>query len=129
MGGFIWGQRPGQVWSTTQMALHQGKLVLATCTFANDIRGDLTYTTSAVAEAIRHRLDTGSRRMIYAPSSKHDTAGEALPDISISPSDRSFSLDFPDNREQTERFSIKLKLYQARVLADVLEIMDEGRRL
>ena len=117
------------MWFTTEMSLHQGELVLATCTFANDIRSDLTYTTSAVAEAIRHRLDNGFRRMIYAPSSKHDPAGEALLDITISPSDRSFSLDFPDKQEQTRRFSIKLKLYQALVLADVLKIMDDGRRL
>lgn len=128
-GALILGGRPGQVWFTTEMALYQGELVLATCAFANDIRGDLTYTTSAVAEAIRHRLDTGSRRQIYVPSSQHEPAGEALPDITISPSDTSFSLDFPDNREPTRRFSVKLKLYQARVLADVLEIMDEGRRL
>ena len=101
------------------MALHQGKAVLATCTFANDIRGDLRYTTSAVAEAIRHRLDNGSRRMIYSPSPKHDPAGEAPPDITICPSDRSFSLEFPDDRERTRLFSVKLKLYQARVLADV----------
>ena len=97
-GALVLGGRPGQVWFTTEMALHQEKLVLAPCAFANDIRGDLRYTTSAVAEAIRHRLDTGSRRMIYAPSSKHDTAGEAPPDITISPSDRSF----PSTSQTTE---------------------------
>ena len=121
--------RQGQTWVSTEMVLRQGELVFGTCAFANDIRGDLRYTTSAVAEAIRHRLDTGSRRQIYVPSSKHDPARDTLPDITISPLDKSYSLDFPDNREQTRRFSIKLKLYQARILADVLEIMDEGRRL
>lgn len=119
----------GQGWSTTRMVLHQGKVVLAECTFANGIRRDLTYTNSAVAEAIRQRLDTGSPRMVYAPSSKHDPGEEALPDITICPSDRFFTLDFPDEKEQTRLVSIKLKLYQARILADVLEIMDEGLRL
>ena len=128
-GALIVGGRPGQVWLTTEMVLRQGELVLAKCAFANDIKGDLRYTTSAVAEAIRHRFDNGSRRVIHAPSPKHDPAGEGPPDITIFPSDRSFSLNFPDNREQTRWFSIKLKLYQARVLADVLEVMDEGRRL
>lgn len=85
-GALVLGGRPGQVWFTTEMVLHQGELVLAECAFANDIRGDLTYTTSAVAEAIRHRLDNGSRRVISAPSSKHDPERDPLPDISISPS-------------------------------------------
>lgn len=127
-GGFILGGTPGQVWFTTEMGLRQGKRVLATCVFANDLKGDLRYTTSEVANAIRHRLDNGSRRVIYAPSSTHDPTREALLDITIGPSDRGFSLDFPDS-ETGRRFSIKLKLYQVRILADVLEIMDEGRRL
>lgn len=126
--GFILGGTPGQAWATTEMCLRQGKHVLATCSFANDLRGDLRHTTSAVADAIRHRLDDGSRRMIYVPSSTHDPTRETLPDITICPSDRWFSIDYPD-RETGERFSIKFKLYQARVLADVLEIMDDRRRL
>ena len=48
-GAIIVGGRPGQVWFTTEMALRQGELVLGTCAFANDIRDDLRYTTSAVA--------------------------------------------------------------------------------
>ena len=127
-GGFILRGTPGQVWFTTEMCLRQGKRVLATCAFANDLKGDLRYTTSEVANAIRHRLDNGSRRVIYAPSSTHDPTREALLDITIGPSERGFSLDFPDS-ETGRRFSIKLKLYQVRILADVLEIMDEGRRL
>lgn len=128
-GGLVWGERPGQGWYTTRMKLRQGKLVLARCTFANDIKGDLTYTNSAVAEAIRHRLDNGSRRMIYALSPKHDLAKEAQLDITINPSNRCFSLEFADDGDRTRQFSVKLKPYQARVLADVLEVMDEGRRL
>ena len=127
-GGFILGGTQGQVWFTTEMCLRQGKRVLATCSFANDLRGDLRYTTSAIAKAIRHRLNDGSRRMIYAPSSTYDPTTEALPDITICPSDRWFSIDFADQKTG-KPFSIKLKLYQVRVLADVLEIMDEGRRL
>ena len=127
-GGVIVGGRPGQVWFTTEMSLRQGKRLLAKCAFANDIRGDVAYTNSAVAEAIRHRLDNGSRRLIYTPSPKHDPAEDSLPDITICPSDRRFTLDFAD-RETNSPFSVELKLYQARVLADVLEVMDAGRRL
>ena len=125
----IVGGQPGQVWFTTEMCLRKGKRVLATCAFANDLKGDLTRTTTAVADAIRHRLDNGSRRAIYAPSPKHDPAGEALPDIRINPSDRSVTLTFADQQEPNGGYSIKLKLHQARVLADVLEVMDAGRRL
>ena len=128
-GKLIVGGEPGQVWFSTEMRLLRGKRVLAACAFANDLRGDLRYTTTAVAEAIRHRLDSGSRRMIYAPSSKHDPTGEAPPDITISPSEKWFTLTFSDKQEDKGQFSIRLKLHQARVFADVLEVMDAGRRL
>ncbi|MYH73132.1 MAG: hypothetical protein F4153_11260 [Acidimicrobiia bacterium] len=127
-GGIVLGGKSGQVWFTTEMSLRQGQRVLAGCTFANDISGDLTHTNSAVAAAIRHRLDNGSNRVIYASSPKHDPAEDGLPDITIFPSDRWVSLDFAD-RETDRRFDVRLKLYQARVFADVLEVMDEGRRL
>lgn len=125
----IVGGQPGQPWFSTEICLRKDKQVLATCAFANDIKGDLRYTTSAVAEAIRHRLDNGSTRMIYAPSPKHDPDNEDLPDISLCPSDRSFALDFADQQEKNGRFSVKLKMHQVRTMADVLEVMDQGRRL
>ena len=127
-GAVILGEQLNQTWFSTEMRLREGKRLLARCAFANDIKSNLTNTNSAVAEAIRHRLDNGSSRVIYTSSPKHDPATEALPDIKIFPSDRSFALHFADH-ETNKRFSVKLKLHQARILADVLEIMDEGRRL
>ena len=128
-GAIIVGGKPGQVWFSTEMCLRRGKRVLATCAFANDIRGDLTKTTTAIAEAIRHRIDNGSHRVIYATSPKYDPDGDAPPDIMINPSDRSVGLAFPDHENNNGNFSVTLKLHQARTLADALEVMDEGRRL
>ena len=127
-GATILGEGQLHAWFSTEMCLRQGKRVLATCDFSNCIRSELTITNSAVAEAIRHRLDYGSDRAIYATSPKHNPAKESLPDITIHPSDRWFALDFAD-KETNKRFSVTLKLHQARVLADVLEVMDVGRRL
>ncbi|WP_419923947.1 hypothetical protein [Candidatus Poriferisocius sp.] len=127
-GATILGEESLHAWFSSEMCLRQGRRVLATCAFSNCIRSELTLTNSAVAEAIRHRLDNGSDRAIYASSPKHDPAGEALPDITIHPSDRRFSLSFAD-KETNRGFSVTLKLHQARVLADVLEVMDAGRRL
>ena len=119
--------RPGQVWRSTEMCLLKRNRALATCAFANDIRGDLRYTNSAVAELIRRRLDNGSDLTICAPSPKYDPAKGGPLDIEIAPSERKVNLSFAD-RQTDNRFSIQLKLHQARVLADVLEVMDEGRR-
>ena len=127
-GATILGEESLHAWFSTEICLRQGRRVLATCAFSNCIRSELTLTNSAVAEAIRHRLENGSDRTIYASSPKHDPAGEALPDIIIHPSDRWFSLSFAD-KETNRGFSVTLKLYQARVLADLLEVMDAGRRL
>ena len=128
-GAVIVGGQPGQVWFSTEMCLRKGNQILATCAFANDIKGDLRYTTSAVAEAIHHRLNNGSTRTIYTPSSKHDPDNENLPDIVLHPSDRSFDLSFTDQEERNKAFSVRLKMHQVRILADVLEVMDQGRRL
>lgn len=128
-GALIVGGTPGQVWFSTEMCLRKRKRALATCAFANDIRGDLTHTTTAVAEAIKHRLDNGPSRVIYAASVDYDPAGEAPPDITMSPSDRWFTLTFADKNDGNGQFSIRLKLHQARVFADALEVMDAGRRL
>ncbi|WP_419927266.1 hypothetical protein [Candidatus Poriferisocius sp.] len=126
-GAVILGEETLHPWFSTEMCLNQGKRVLATCAFSNCIRRELTITNTQVAEAIRHRLDNGSNRVIYASSPKHKPAEEGMPDITIFPSDRWVNLDFPD-RETGSWFSVTLKLHQARVLADVLEVMDEGRR-
>lgn len=111
------------------MCLRKGNHVLATCAFANDIKDDLKYTTSAVVEAIRHQLDNGSTRTIYALSPKHDPHNKNLPDIVLHPYDRSFDLSFTDQQERNKRFSARIKMHQARILADMLEVMDQGRRL
>ena len=123
------GHQPGRTWFSTEMCLRKGNNILATCPFANDIKGDLRYTTSAVAEAIRHRLDNGSTRTIHATSPKHDPDRDSLPDIVLHPYSLSFDLNFTDQQDRNGRFSVRLKMYQVRILADVLEVMDQGRRL
>ena len=95
------------------------------CSFANDIRGDLRYTTTAIAEAIRHRLDTGADRPIPAPSTKYDPDGPRGLDIDINPMGR--RLVFADRTEPNQCYVIRLQLHQARILADVLETSDRGR--
>ena len=119
----------GKPWSSTELCLRKDRRVLATCAFANGIKGDLRHTSRAVADTIRHRISDGSRRMIYVPSPKYDPESDDLPDITIAPLGHSFSLDYADHNESNRRFSIRLRLHQARILTDVLEVMDDYRRL
>ena len=121
------GPMAGQPWSSTEMCLSNGQRVLATGSFANGIRGDFERTNSELAKALRHRLDDGSKRQLHAPSPKHAPDVDTLPDIVLSPSDRSFGLMFRD-RDTNRGFSVQLKMHQVRTLADVLEVMDDGRR-
>lgn len=121
-------QTSAKPWSSTELQLHKNKKQLARCVFANDIRGDLRYTCSKIAEAIRHRIDNGSRRAIYATSSNYDPDQDEHPDIVLFPQDNQFEIYISD-KESRRRFSVRLKLHQARVLADALEVMDDMRRL
>ena len=104
--------------------------ILATCTIANDIRGDQTYTCHKVADAIRHRITDGSRRQISYTSTRYDPDNDKVPDLSISPG-RNHSVFGMTVRDRDEKgwYSVQLKRYQMRVLADTLEVMDDGRRL
>lgn len=128
-GGVPTGKGPGQMWFSTEMSLHDRKHKFMRRAFANGIRGDETYTNTAIADAIRHRLDNASNRMIYAPTPKHDPHSDNLPDIWIAPSARYFTIDIADQQSEKGGFSVRLKLHQARILADVLEVMDQGRGL
>ena len=104
---------------------------LAVTTFANDIRGDLTYTCRNIADAIRHRLNDGSNRTLYVTSTKYDPDKHTLPDVTIHPGPRGdyFDMSIRDKRGIGGAFTLKLNRYQMRVLADMLEVMDDMRRL
>lgn len=115
-------------WSSTELHVCRGKRVLAKCVFANDIRGDLRFTCSNIAEAIRHRIDHGSHRVIYATSTKYDPEQDQAHDISLTPGEHGLGVTFRDEESQ-HGFSVRLKFHQARVLADALEVMDDMRRL
>ena len=115
-------------WSSTELHVCRGKRVLARCVFANDIRGDLRFTCGNIAEAIRHRIDHGSRRVIYATSTKYDPEHDKAHDITLTPGEHGLGITFRDEKSQ-HGFSVRLKFHQARVLADALEVMDDMRRL
>lgn len=115
-------------WSSTELHLYQGNQRLATCVFANDIRGDLSFTCRKIAEAIRHRIDDGSDRVVYATSTNYDPERDSMQDIVLFPNRQGFEVHIAD-KETQRRFSLSLKFHQARVLADALEVMDDMRRL
>ena len=122
------GLRP---WSSTQLQLSRSGTVLATCTLANRIKGDQRVTCRDIADAIRHRITDGSRRMLYTSSTKHVPADGSLPDITITPrgKGRYSSIWIPDENERHKKFSLLLLDYQMLMFADALEVMDDGRRL
>ena len=104
---------------------------LAVTTFANDIRGDMTCTCRNIADAIRHRLNDGSNRALYGTSTKYDPDKDTLPDVTVHPGLKGayFDMSIRDKRGIGGAFSLKLNRYQIRVLADMLEVMDDMRRL
>ena len=116
-------------WSSTEIRLYRRSIKLATFVFANDIRGDTTYTCSKIASAIRHRINDGFQRMIYAPSTRYDPATDRLPDLYLLPRKRHFHFSFRDEDSPDRGYTVYLKFYQVRILADALEVMDDGRRL
>lgn len=116
-------------WRSTEVRLHRRGVRVATFVFANDIRGDTTYTCSRIADAIRHRISDGSDRVIHATSTRYDPASEKLTDIQLVPMKRHFHFSFRDEDTPDRGFTVYLKFYQARLLAEVLEVMDDGRRL
>ena len=122
--------KPGGVLFTTKLCLsHRGDL-LAKCTFANDAKGDLFRTCRNIADAIRHRIEDGSSRTIYCRSIKLDPSDDSLGDIVMHPRHRirEFDVSIADNQSR-KHFNLRLKRYQMRMLADGLEVMDQGRRL
>lgn len=122
--------QPGGVLFTTKLCLsHRGNL-LATCTFANDARGDQFRTCQNIADAIRHRIDDGSNRAIYCYSIKLEPSDDTLGDIVMHSRAgiREFDMSIADNKSR-KQFNLRLKRYQMRMLADALEVMDQGRRL
>ena len=154
-GAIITGDPPLRPWSSTQLRLLRGKTlrskaraalrmsprkwrrfveeheVLAVMTFANDIRGDTTYTCRNIADAIRHRLNDGSSRVIHFTPKTYDPESGPRPSTQINPMSNgaSFSMWIWDERRQRGNFTLELKRYQMKVLADMLEIMDDMRRL
>ena len=134
-GGLVTGDKesPSEhvgVWFSTKLSLSHRKKILAICTFANDARGDQFRTGRNIADAIRHRIDDGSNRAIYCRSTKSDPDKDTLGDIVIHPRKnvKEFDLSIADH-ESRKHFSLRLKRYQMRMLADALEVMDQGRRL
>ena len=151
----ITGESTIRPWSSTQLRLLKGKTlwsktraalcmsprkwwrfvkeqeVLAVMTFANDLKGDTTYTCRNIADAIRHRLSDGSSRVIKLTTKAHDPASGEGPSTQINPMSRGsyFDMWIWDERKQGGNFSLELKRYQLNVLADMLEIMDDMRRL
>ena len=119
----------GKSWFTCRLVLKQKRTELAQFTFANDIRGDLTYTCQSIADAIRHRIHAGSQRRIFATTTKFDPDEDSEPNVSIdsSESGREFHFLIPSDSTK-EMFVLRLKRYQMRTLADAIEIMDQGRR-
>jgi len=120
----------GKPWFTCKLVLKHKKTELAQFTFANDIRGDLTYTCQKIADAIRHRIHSGSQRRIFGTTTKYNPEDESEPNISIDAhkNGREFEILIPSD-ETNEMFVLKLKRYQMRTLADAMEVMDQGRRL
>ena len=104
--------------------------VLATCTVANNIRGDTTFTLRRIAKAIRHRMTDGSRRLISFTSTSYDPATYVVPDLSITPGRNHsvFTMTIRD-KDEAGSYSLLLKRYQVRILADTFEVMDDGRQL
>lgn len=119
----------GKPWFTCKLTLKQRGSELARFTFANDIRGDLTYTCQSIADAIRHRIHSGSKRRIFATTTKFNPDEQSEPNVNIDPlkSQREFHILIPSD-ESGEMFTLKLKRYQMRTLADALDVMDQGRR-
>ena len=117
-------------WFTTRIELSHRKKLLATCTFANDARQDDFRSCRDIADAVRHRIEDGSTRTIYCRSVKSDPAKDSLGDIVIHPRKnvREFDMSIADD-ESRKQFNMRLKRYQMRMLADALEVMDQGRRL
>lgn len=119
----------GRPWSSTEMTLRRGKDRLATCAFANNIRNDGSWTCHDVADAIMHRVNDGSRRVIHATSPKYDPDKDTVRDIQMTPGENSFTISFSDHDDREQHVYATLKLHQMRVMAAVLEVMDDGRRL
>ena len=154
-GGIIPGESTIRPWSSTQLRLLRGKTlrskaraalrmspgkwwrfvkeqeVMAVMTFANDLKGDTTYTCRNIADAIRHRLSDGSSRVIKFTTKAHDPASGEGPSTQINPMSKGayFDMWIWDERRQRGNFTLELKRYQLSVLADMLEIMDDMRRL
>ena len=151
----ITGESAIRPWSSTQLRLLRGKTlrgkaraalrmspgkwwrfvkeqeVLAVMAFANDLKGDTTYTCRNIADAIRHRLSDGSSRVIKLTTKAHDPDSGEGPSTQINPMSKGayFDMWIWDERKQRGNFSLELKHYQLNVLADMLEIMDDMRRL
>lgn len=116
-------------WQSTEMTLSRGQDRLAACAFANNIRDDGSWTCHDIADAIMHRINDGSSRVIHAASPRYVPDQDKLPDIRITPGEKSFTIDFGDHDDPQQHMSVSLKLHQMKVLADTLEVMDDGRRL
>ena len=98
-------------WRSTEVRLYRRDMRLATFVFANDIRGDTTYTCSRIADAIRHRISDGSDRAIHATSTRYDPDSDKLTDIQLFPTKRHFHFSFRDEDTPDRGFTVYLKFY------------------
>ena len=117
-------------WFTTRLSLMQGGQHLAVCTFANDLAGDERHSCRAIVNAIRHRIESGSRRVIHGASVRHGPKEADRPTVAIFPGKKckEFSVHILDDKSGA-KYELKLKRYQMSTLADALDVMDEAEIL
>ena len=116
-----------QPWFTTRLSLTRRGKYLAVCTLANDLAGDERYSCRAIVNAIRHRIDSGSRRAIYGASVRNAREKTDRATVAIFPGKKckEFSVHILDDKSGA-KYELKLKRYQMSTLADALDVMDEA---
>ena len=119
-----------KAWFTTKLVLCKNGKDIASFTFANDIRGDQSYTGRRIADAIRHRTDDGFTRVLHCNTVRYDPDKDENPNTTINTAERlnDFMMVSPDDRSG-QPFTLRFKRFQMRILADALEVMDQGRTL
>lgn len=112
--------------STTEMQLHRRGIQLGSCVFADQAICGVADESTSTAQAIRRSIDHGANKIFSTKSTSHDPASDRFADISFWQQGPEIELQFPAEDDPGTSFSVRLKLNQARVLADVLEIMNDA---